>query len=31
MIEIKPLTEAAVLIGIATPGQDLKQTEEHLE
>jgi GTP-binding protein HflX len=31
MIEIKPLTETAILIGISTPGQDLRTTEEHLD
>ena len=31
MIEIKPVTETAILIGISTPGQDLRTTEEHLD
>jgi GTP-binding protein HflX len=31
MIEIKPVTETAILIGISTSGQDLRTTEEHLD
>lgn len=31
MIDIKPYTEKAVLIGVATPAQDMNRTAEHLE
>ncbi len=31
MIEIKPFIETSILVGLSTPAQDLRRTEEHLD